>query len=68
MLPRVKVELNHKLEKGVAAVLVPFFLYLEKSPRVSVGYLGQDALEVGKACWGEQCVTRVLVVLLPSNA
>ena len=32
MLPRVKVELNHRLENGVAIVLVPFFCTLKRAP------------------------------------
>ena len=32
MLPRVKVEPNHRLENGVAAVLVPFFCTLKRAP------------------------------------
>jgi len=32
MLPRVKEELNYKLEKGLAAVLVPFFCTLKSPP------------------------------------
>jgi len=43
-------------------------LHFEKDSRVGVGYLGQNALEISKAGWGEEYVTYMLVVLLSSYA
>ena len=54
--------------KGGSRRLGSFLLQFEKGPRVGVGYLGEDSFKVDKACWGEQYVAEVLVVLSPGNA
>ena len=66
MLPRVKVALNHSLENGVAAVLVPFFCTLKRAPGLVWATLARIRLRLAKPAGESSMLQRCWFYFLPA--